>query len=117
MQPQTISEFEQIAQSIRALPLEDYDRLREIINEEEQKKLTRKRESAESLERYRKADKWLAENSEKYMNQWVCLYGDELIAHGADGREVFRKAKECGIKSPFMHHIIEEPKFYAGGWE
>jgi len=48
------------------------------------------------------------------MNQWVCLEGDQLIAHGADGLEVHCKAKEVGIKIPFVHHIVPEVDW--GGW-
>ena len=35
------------------------------------------------------------------MNQWVCLEGDHLIAHGVDALEVHRKAKEAGIEIPY----------------
>jgi hypothetical protein len=67
------------------------------------------------MARYQKTQKWLAENREKYLNQWVCLYGDELIAHGTDALEVDRKAKEAGIEAPFLEHIVEE-KYQFGGW-
>jgi len=67
------------------------------------------------LERYRKAKKWLAENSEQYMNKWVCLEGDKLIAVDDDGRTVYQKAKEAGIEIPFIHHIVDESMPF-GGW-
>ena len=63
----------------------------------------------------KKIDKWLRANREKYMNQWVCLDSDKLIAHGLDGRKVYKQAKEKGIEVPFMHHIVEE-KYSFGGW-
>ena len=67
------------------------------------------------LETYKKARQWINENSEKYMNQWVCLEGDELIAHGADGLEVHRHAIAKGIEAPFLHHIVDESLPF-GGW-
>ena len=66
------------------------------------------------IERYKKARKWLDAHSEEYMNEWVCLEGDELIAHGTDALEVHRKAKEAGIEIPFVHHIV--PEYDMGAW-
>ena len=108
--------IEQVATMIRALPLEDYDKVREILDEAEQAKRGKKETSNWRLERYKKARKWLDENGGKYLNQWVCLEGDHLVAHGTDGLEVHRRAIAEGIKSPFLHHIVDEPKFFAGGW-
>jgi hypothetical protein len=110
--------LEQAIEIIRALPVEDYGKLREVIDEEErakQSQVEKKIKLARDIERYKKTEKWLAENREKYMNQWVCLYGDELIAHGTDALEVDRQAKEKGIEAPFLEHIVEE-KYPFGGW-
>ncbi len=108
--------IEQVTNIIRALPLEDLDKVREVLDEETQIKREKKEKSNWRLERYKKARKWLDEHSEEYMNEWVCLEGDRLIAHGADALEVHRKAIEQGIESPFVHHIVEEPEHYIGGW-
>ena len=109
---------EQITSIIRALPLEDLEKVREVLDEETQIKRQKKEKSNWHIERYKKARKWLDENGEKYMNQWVCLEGDKLIAHSADGRDLYQKAKEAGIETPFIHHIVEEPEFfYGGGYE
>ncbi len=107
--------LEQVTDMIRALPLEDYDKVRELLDEAEQAKREKKEKSNWRLERYKKARKWLDEHSEEYLNKWVCLEGDKLIAVDDDGRTVYQKAIEAGIDSPFIHHIVEEPKFYAGG--
>ena len=106
--------LEQVTEMIRTLPIEDLGKLREVISEEEQAKCEKQKQLQVDIERYKKTDKWLAENREKYMNQWVCLDGDKLIAHGEDGRKVYQQAKEIGIKVPFMHHIVEESDW--GGW-
>ncbi len=111
--------LEQVTTLIRTLPLKDLGKVREVIDETEREKKSIDEEKEARLkyrlERYKKAQKWLDENSEKYMNKWVCLEGDKLIAVDDDGRTVYQTAKEAGIVIPFIHHIVEEPKFYAGG--
>ena len=108
--------LEQVTNMIRALPLEDLDKLDEVINEERKVKRLKSERLQNELKDYARAKKWIAENSENYLNQWVCLEGELLISHGADGREVYRKAREAGIKAPFIHYIEEEPEAYWGGW-
>ena len=108
--------LEQVTEIIRALPVEDYGKLREIIDEEERTKREKKEKTNWHVERYKKARKWLDENGEKYMNKWVCLEGDKLIAFDNDGRKVYQKALKAGIKSPFIHFIEEEPEAFWSGW-
>lgn len=108
--------IEQVASMIRALPLEDFGKLREVVDLEEQAKRAKDEKPNWRMERYKKARKWLDENGEKYLNKWVCLEGDKLIAVGDDGRTVYQKAVEAGIKSPFIHYIEKDPEAYWGGW-
>ncbi len=108
--------LEQVTNMIRALPLEDYDKVREVLDEAEQAKRKKKEKSNWRLERYKKARKWLDEHNEEYLNKWVCLEGDKLIAVDDDGRKVYQKAIEAGIKSPFIHYIEKEPEAFWGGW-
>ena len=108
------TQIEQIVQSIKNLPLEDLDRLQQVISEEKLKKREKEGELKADVERWQKTDKWLAENRHNYIGQWVCLYGDQLIAHGADALEVDAKAREFGIKAPLLEHIVEELPW--GGW-
>ncbi|HSK71369.1 MAG TPA: DUF5678 domain-containing protein [Pyrinomonadaceae bacterium] len=110
--------LEQIKQSVLHLPAEDFEKFDEWYEAEKRKKSNDEEKDTRlkyRLERYKKAQKWLTENSEKYMNKWVCLEGDKLIAVDDDGQTVYQKAREAGIEIPFVHHIVEEPKFYAGG--
>lgn len=108
--------LEQMIEGVRTLPFEDLEKLGEVINEEKQAKRGKDERLRKELEDYAKAKKWIAENGEKYLNQWVCLEGDRLVAHGTDGREVYRQAREAGIEIPFIKRIIEEPKAFVGGW-
>lgn len=110
--------LEQAIEIIKTLPPEDFRRLDEWFEEQKrQDKQAREKEHnlKAELEQYKKARKWINENGEKYMNEWVCLEGDRLIAHGADGLEVHHKAKESGVKSPFLHRITDESLPF-GGW-
>lgn len=108
--------LEQTIEIIKTLPPEDFEKVREVFNEEERNRRKKDEKLNWRLERYKKARKWLDEHSAEYMNEWVCLEGDQLIAHGKDGLVVHNKAIERGIESPFLHHIVEEPKYYTGGW-
>ena len=110
------SNIERVTNIIRTLPFEDLEKLGKVIDEEKRAKRAKNIEGEKQLDDYAKAKKWIAENGEKYMNQWVCLEGDKLVAHGEDGRKVYRKAKEAGIKAPFIKRIIEEPEAFVGGW-
>ncbi|MBA3786917.1 MAG: hypothetical protein H0X15_15510 [Acidobacteria bacterium] len=111
--------LEQVTKIIRTLPLEDFNKVREVLDEEEQERKrieTDKKIGLEQrIEKFKKAEKWLSKNREKYMNQWVCLEGARLVAHGTDALEVHRKAKEAGIEIPFMEHIVDESLPF-GGW-
>jgi len=111
--------IEQVASMIRTLPLEDFDKLREMIDETEREKRTigegKEARLKYDLERYKKARKWINKNGEKYMDKWVCLEGDELVAVDDDGRTVYQTAREKGIEAPFIHHIVDESLPF-GGW-
>ena len=106
--------LEQMIESVRSLPFEDLEKLSEVINEEKQAKRAKEEVLQKELEDYAKAKKWIAENGKKYLNQWVCLDGDQLIAHGTDALEVHEKAKEAGIEIPYLEQIVEEEDW--GGW-
>jgi len=110
--------FEQAIEIIKTLPPEDFRRLDEWIEERKRKDEQSQAKDARlkyQIERYKKARKWLDEHSAEYMNKWVCLEGDKLIAVDDDGRTVYQTAIEAGIETPFIHHIVKEPKFFAGG--
>ena len=107
----TVSE---VKQAIETLPNEDRREIFDWLSEEENANRKTQNRLQTDLEQQKKINDWLRVNRAKYMNQWVCLDGDKLIAHGTDGRKVYRHAKEYGIEVPFMHHIVEESDW--GGW-
>ncbi len=107
--------LEQVTNMIRALPLEDLDKVREVIDERVNAKRCKEEKVHWQIERYKKARKWLDEHGAEYMNKWVCLEGDRLIAVDDDGRTVYQKAKDAGIEIPFIHHVVDESVPF-GGW-
>jgi hypothetical protein len=109
------SNLEQVTGLIRGLPLEDLDKLRKAIDDEEKAKRQKNENTRDQLERFQRAQDWVFANREKYMNEWVCLEGSQLIAHGPDALEVHKKALEAGIKIPYLEHIVEESDWGGGG--
>ena len=109
--------LEQAKQVVMQLPTEDFEKFDEWFESQKQNKSKDEEKDARlklQIERFQKAQEWVRQNREKYMNEWVCLEGDQLIAHGEDGLEVHRKAKEAGIEVPYLEHIVEESDW--GGW-
>ena len=98
----------EVKQAIETLPNEDRREIFDWLSEEENANHTTQNQLQADIAQQKKINNWLRANREKFMNQWVCLDGDTLIAHGLDGRKVYRQAKEKGIEVPFMHHIVEE---------
>lgn len=54
------------------------------------------------------AMKWLAEHTREYVEQWVALDGERLIAHGTDSQAVYAAAKADGMYLPLVE-FIEDP--------
>ncbi len=106
----------EIVNAIHNLPRGEQEKVRRLLIEEEREYEAKRKGVEEQGARFTAAEKWLKKNRAEYIGQWVCLYGDELIAHGADGLAVHRQAKEKGIKSPYLVRVIEEPKNFVGAW-
>lgn len=52
--------------------------------------------------------KWIQENRDQYVGQWVALDGDTLIAHGIKARDVLAEARRKGVANPCLTHL--EPR-------
>lgn len=60
---------------------------------------------------------WICTPDAHYMGEWVALEGDEVVAHGQDGKAVYESARAKGITSPFMFFVSEpDPRQIVGGW-
>ncbi len=64
-----------------------------------------------------KETKWINEDRAAHADQWVAVEGDRLIAAGIDSLRVFAAAKEQGIRTPFVVHVLpEDPLPFVPGW-
>ncbi len=116
-----IQTAEQILETVRALPISERKKFFDLAEEEKQKILSEKKakkaDSTDERTKFQLAMKWLAENRQNFLGQWVCLDGDRLVAHGADAVKIYKEAREKGIEVPFVEHIVEEKQAYGGGIE
>ena len=61
--------------------------------------------------------RWLDENRAAYADQWVAVEGNRLIAASEDPLKVFSAAKDAGIVTPFVVHVLpEDPLPFVPGW-
>ena len=105
---------DQIIKSIEQLPAAERERIRRWLEEKE----TSNGAAEGSLaNRSAKSLRWLDENRERYLGQWVALDGDRLIANGATAKEVYSKAKNEGVEIPFVELVAERDSGpFTGGW-
>jgi hypothetical protein len=110
---------EQIIESLRALPLSEREKFFDLAEEEKTKILSEREAKNIELEmkneRFRRALRWIEEHKEEFDGQWVCLDGDNLIAHGFDGKKVYEEAKSKGIETPFLERV-KAKELPFGGW-
>jgi hypothetical protein len=60
---------------------------------------------------------WISANRDAYVNRWVALQGDRLIAADEDPLKVYATARAEGIRSPFVVHVLpEDPRPFVPGW-
>jgi hypothetical protein len=59
---------------------------------------------------------WIEQHRDEYMNQWVALDGDLLLAHGTDPRAVYLAARSAGCEAPFMEQVAPKLGAFMGGW-
>ncbi len=87
---------DEIIETIRTLPIQEKVKVYQWLDEEKResvRKAKNRKKTENQIEHFKKAEKWLAENREEYMNEWVCLEGDKLIAHGNAALKVDRQAR------------------------
>lgn len=53
---------------------------------------------------------WLANEGERlqrFAGQWIALSGAHLVSHGHDYLQVYKRAREAGVRIPFVEWIPE----------
>lgn len=53
---------------------------------------------------------WIAQHADQYVNQWVALDEDRLVAHGADFKEVLKSARADTASEPLLHFCEPKPE-------
>ena len=111
--------FEQAIEVIRQLPPPEREKVRDWIDEENQKSSDeedKQKKLKRRQERFRRSMNWIHEHREEFDGQWVALDGDILLAHGADGKKVHTEAQAKGVKTPLMHRVSVKETQPFGGW-
>ena len=109
--------LENAIEIIRQLPPPDREKLRDWIDEENQKELTeaKKNELERKNQKFKRALQWIEENKEEYDGKFVVLDGDNLVACGDDSKAVYDEARAKGYKSPFLTRVKAKTLPF-GGW-
>ncbi len=59
---------------------------------------------------------WLKNNAQKYAGKWIVLDGKNLIGAGKNPIPIVEKARQKGVKIPFVQFINNNSKPFMGGW-
>ena len=109
--------FEDALKVVRALSLEDQDRLRQWLAEREgQHTSAQANDKVPSRDWYTHEMRWLREHQATYAGQWVALAGDRLLSHDTDARQVYAEAHAAGVTVPFVAYIETPDEPQWGGW-
>lgn len=110
--------FEQAIEVIRQLPPPEREKVRDWIDEENQKD-SAEENGQEKLkrdnEKFQLALMWIDINKEEFDGQFVLLEGDNLIAYGTNPKELYNRARAKGIEIPFVKRIKAKDLPF-GGW-
>lgn len=100
---------ERILEEVRRLTPDERRELREALSHEPT--------AARAYDTHERERAWIEQNRDEYLDQWVALDGDRLLAHGTDAREVYLAARATGVRAPFLERVApkEEGAFW-GGW-
>jgi predicted DNA-binding antitoxin AbrB/MazE fold protein len=108
-----------ILKPLAPLPeLEDKSRVRVTI-EPAGKPAPKVRRSPHGATDYSRLREWLGQNRAKYRGQWIVIDQDRLIGHTANPNEVtaiIQRARDEGVRSPFVKLIPEDDEPIWMGW-
>jgi len=115
---------QQVLRQIESLSADEKQSLVDYLNEQAQKDLgvsstpgSNQSAAQEEPDPYRRREsEWLKQHRDAYAGQYVALYGDQLVAHGPDGRTVLRQAREAGFPRALMVRIESPDELPFGGW-
>jgi poly(3-hydroxybutyrate) depolymerase len=104
---------EAILDKVRRLPPAKQEQVLRFADGLQQGPLVRK---SPSRDRRREMD-WIKQNRAEYVDQWVVVEGEHLVAADTDGHRAFSVAKAAGIDVPFLVHVLPEDLLpFLPGW-
>lgn len=106
------ADVERIIEEVRRLPPGERQRLREVLDREDQ---TGVRPSDHVVDLSRELH-WIKEHRAEYAGQWVAVRGDRLISSGPDGRQVYEAARAAGDERPFVTRVEPADELPFAGW-
>jgi len=102
--------LDEIVQKVPALTSEERRELIQLLQEEENKTTQNVgKNPSPNIE-------WLKIHRRNYAGNYVALKDGEFVACGKTIKEADLKAKEKGVKNPFLHYIPAEDEIVWGGW-
>jgi hypothetical protein len=101
---------------IRALSLEDQERLRQWLAAQKGKHASPFEGDKAPSDWYTRETRWLSEHQAAYAGQWVALDAERLLSHGTDARQVYAEAHAAGVAVPFVAYIETPDECQWGGW-
>ena len=97
--------------------LEEVKRLTPDERRELREALAREPTTTPAYNTHERERAWIEQNRDEYLDQWVALDGDRLLAHGTDAREVYLAARAAGVRAPFVERVkLKEEGAFWGGW-
>ena len=99
---------ERILEEVKRLSAEEQQELREA--------LAREPSPAPGHDTHQRERAWIESHRDEYLDQWVALDGDRLLAHGSNAREVYLAARAAGVEVPYVEHVRPRNGLPFGGW-
>jgi hypothetical protein len=105
--------LDKIIEEVRALSPEKQRQLRDVLDAP-----VRRAEATPviQLPDRSREQQWIAAHRGEYVEQWVVVEGERLIAHGHDARTVYDAARDASIEAPFLIHVKPADELPFGGW-
>ncbi|MGE0882130.1 MAG: DUF5678 domain-containing protein [Blastocatellales bacterium] len=97
---------EMILAEIAALPADEREKLRTLLNQQPTAGQDQEQASA-FIRSFDERDpalslRWVEEHGEEFAGQYVALDGDRLVAHGTDPKEIIATVRASGLNGLFF---------------
>jgi hypothetical protein len=106
-----------ILSQITQLPPSEQIRLRQLMDQQEQRQKPAKasldkRVPPKSVPDRTSELQWILKHAREYIGQWIAIDGDRVIAHSPNAQEVFAAVEADGADLPLIHFVEDPDKHY-----